>query len=165
MHRDAVITKGGKYRYTLSRWWKTGERGMILWVMLNPSTADGLKDDATIRRVISFSQLWGFEAAVVVNLYAWRATKPKNLWVAKAQGNDIIGPKNDKWIRKEVYHAQRIICAWGGNADFHRPAEVWPLLSSHKKRIWTLGHTTSGQPLHPLRLASNTEPLKWEGPA
>lgn len=163
MHRDAVISKGGKYRYTLSRWWKTGERGMLLWVMLNPSTADGTKDDNTIRRVINFSQSWGFEAAVVVNLYAWRATKPKDLWVAAREGNDIIGPKNDKWIRKEVYHAQRVIVAWGNNADFHRPKQVQEILSAHRKKVWALGTTTSGQPLHPLRIASATQPIKWEG--
>lgn len=164
MNRDAVISKGGKYRYTLTREWGEGDRGLILWVMLNPSTADGLEDDNTIRRVIDFSRRWGFEAAAVVNLYAWRATKPADLWKAARDGHDIIGPKNDKWIAKEMYHAQRVICAWGAHADFHRPGEVLHRLVGHRKPLWILGTTAPGHPLHPLRLAAHTEPIKWKHP-
>lgn len=164
LNSNAVISKTGKYRYTLTRDWGTGDHGLILWVMLNPSTADAETDDATIRRIVAFSQLWGFEAAAVVNLYAYRATKPADLWAAAKAGVDIIGPKNDKWITKEVYHAQRIICAWGANADFHRPREVGAILAKHRKKPWILGTTNSGHPLHPLRLAAATQPLKWKHP-
>lgn len=164
LNRNAVLSKGGKYRYSLTRDWGEGDQGLVLWVMLNPSTADALNDDATIRRVVNFSKLWGFEAAAVVNLYAYRATKPSDLWVAAKQGVDIIGPKNDKWIQKEMYHAQRIICAWGNNADFHRPRRVLEILGGHGKKVRALGTTASGHPLHPLRLASDTQPIKWKHP-
>jgi hypothetical protein len=164
MIRQAVISNGGKYRYTLTRWWRTGDQGMILWVMLNPSTADADKDDNTIRRCISFSRLWGYEAMTVVNLYAYRATKPTELWDRAKQGKDIIGPKNDRWILKEAYHAQRIVVAWGNNADFHRPKVVRKLLG--KKKLYCLGTTASGHPLHPLhplRLHGNTQLQRWKG--
>jgi hypothetical protein len=155
--RAAVISNGGKYRYTLSRWWHQPgfSSGMVLWIMLNPSTADGSVDDNTIRRCIGFSKLWHYEALTVVNLYAYRATKPAD--------KDIIGPKNDKWIRKEAYHAQRIILAWGANADFKRSRVVAEeLLSARRRRLYTLGYTTAGHPLHPLRVRSDTEPVRWE---
>jgi hypothetical protein len=163
--RAAVISNGGKYRYTLSRWWHQPgfSSGMILWIMLNPSTADGSVDDNTIRRCIGFSKLWHYEALTVVNLYAYRATKPADLWARAQTGKDIIGPKNDKWIRKEAYHAQRIMLAWGANADFRRSRDVTEgLLGARRRRLYTLGYTTAGHPLHPLRVRSDTEPVRWE---
>lgn len=164
--RSAVISNGGKYRYTLARWWHmpSFSAGMVLWVMLNPSTADGSVDDNTIRRCINFSRDWGYEAMTVVNLYAYRATKPLDLWQRAQQGKDIIGPKNDKWIRREAYHAQRIILAWGGNSDFARPRTVTEeLLEPYGRRLYCLGYTTAGHPVHPLRLARATKPERWRG--
>lgn len=54
--RDAVISDDGRYRYLLWRCWDPN-RATVTWIMLNPSTADALQDDPTIRRCISFSRL------------------------------------------------------------------------------------------------------------
>ena len=77
MIRQAVLDPTGRYRYFLARDWGNGPR--VAFVMLNPSTADAEKDDATIRRCVGFAKLWGFASLGVVNLYGFRCTSPSRL--------------------------------------------------------------------------------------
>ncbi len=90
------------YRYTLSRTWDTLTGvGTVVFVMLNPSTADEHVDDPTIRRCISFAKAAGFAGLYVVNLFAWRATKPADLWAA----DDPVG----RWNRQaSLAHLTRL---------------------------------------------------------
>src|SRR5687767_7200334 len=83
--RGAVISDDQRYRYQLVRGW-SGEPP-IVWVMLNPSTADGTQDDHTIRKIVQFSRNWGYGSLTVVNLFALRATKPTAL-VDQHRGGD-----------------------------------------------------------------------------
>ena len=80
MNRAAIISPCGQFRYWLRRQW--GGDGTLLYVMLNPSTADADVDDATVRRCIRFARDHGFGAMEVVNLFAHRATKPADLRAA-----------------------------------------------------------------------------------
>src|SRR5687768_14824465 len=84
VERDARFSDCGTYRYNLTRLWDA-RLIRVCWVMLNPSTADQHEDDATIRRCIGFSRSWGAGALTVVNLFAFRATQPRDLWAAAAR--------------------------------------------------------------------------------
>ena len=57
IQNDAIID--GMYRYALTRRWKTPGLG-IMWIMLNPSTADANEDDNTIPKVVKISKNHGF---------------------------------------------------------------------------------------------------------
>ncbi len=105
-----------KYRYWLER-----DKGSnpLVFVMLNPSTADAELDDPTIRRCRRFAADNGYTGIVVVNLYAYRATKPKDLFSA----DDPIGQENDNYISTAAL-INDVCCAWGANADKDRAAEV-----------------------------------------
>src|SRR5579872_6884139 len=81
MERDAVISDCGKYRYLLRRAWDH-VRPRVLFVMLNPSTADANVDDATIRSCVRLSRQLGYGSFEDVNLYGHRATKPAELEIA-----------------------------------------------------------------------------------
>lgn len=156
--RSAVISDDGLYRYRLDRRWNSGAR--VAWIMLNPSTADAEQDDATIRRIRGFSQGWGFGALTVVNLYAWRATDPADLWTAP----DPIGPDNDRHIA-EVCATSHVIAAWGAHARPDRIAAVLALPGMDGLRA--LAVTKTGQPRqprHPLYLRGDLTPQEWRNP-
>lgn len=152
MNDTAVLSDCGMYRYTLTRtvggllWPITQEHPTVLWVMLNPSTADADTDDPTIRRCIGFTSDWGFHYMKVVNLYALRSTDPRNLWAA----DDPVGPDNNDHIEQAARTAALIVCAWGGNAKPDRVREVMDLLAPYSTKC--LGTTGSGAPRHPLYL-------------
>lgn len=157
---SAVLSSCGTWRYRLRREWLTGV-GEVCWIMLNPSTADAEVDDPTIRKVVGFSQRWGFRSATVVNLYAYRATDPKVLRSAEREGVDVVGPGNDRHIVDAVYDAQRVIVGWGRNepASGARVRRVTGLLCEHT--AWCLGTVGNGQPRHPLMPAYATELEPW----
>lgn len=158
---SAVFSPCGMYRYRLRREWLTGS-GSVCWVMLNPSTADAAVDDPTIRRVVGFSQRWGFQAAEVVNLYAYRTPYPKDLRDAAEVGVDIVGSDNDRHIVDAAYDARRVVTAWGANepANSPRVRAVVGLLA--ELGVWRIGCCGGGQPRHPL-IVSYGAPLEpWE---
>ena len=157
MFKDAKISECGKYRYLLTRVWGDGDSAVFL--MLNPSTADATVDDPTIRRCIGFAKAWGYAGISVVNLFAWRATKPRELHKAR----DPVGPENDDWIRKTC-DGRLVVCAWGAVADVHwrRVAHVVSMLPGANLRC--LGTTRSGAPRHPLYVAADQMTFPWGRP-
>lgn len=147
--KTAVISDCGAFRYLLERRW--GEGPPLVFVMLNPSTADADNDDATIRKCIGFAKRYGRGAIVVVNLFAFRATDPKDL---KAAGFPV-GDENDDYIHAAaMLGADEVVCAWGANANrTPRPAAVHKLLKAHGIALKCLGTTQEGFPLHPCMLS------------
>ena len=153
MERSAVLSPCRRYRYALARRWGEGEA--VLWVMLNPSTADAERDDPTLRRVIGYSRAWGFSALTVVNLYAYRATDPRYLFAAP----DPVGPDNDTHLTRAAGEHARTVAAWGAHA---RPERIAAVLALPGIRTLTaLALTASGQPRHPLYLRGDLTPHPW----
>lgn len=157
-------TEASEYRYTLDRTddaslWFQMHAPRVLWIMLNPSTADETLDDPTIRRVRGFTHRLGSSGFTVVNLYAYRATKPADLWKAA----DPVGPDNDPTIRMLAFTARMedapIIAAWGANAKPERVAEVLAL--PHVGDLHCLGITKDGAPRHPLYLPLDAPLIPW----
>ena len=154
--RGAKLSECGRYRYALTRTWDASA-GEALFVMLNPSTADGRVDDPTIRKCIGFARDWGVGGIRVANLFALRATDPKELHTAHRRGEDAIGPLNIEYVQALALGAERVILAWGAHA---RPYvdHVRRVVTSIKARpLWCLGTTGDGQPRHPLMLAYSTK--------
>ena len=56
---NATFDKDRVYRFALWRFWDDG-LPKIMFVGLNPSTADENKNDPTVRRCIGFAERWGF---------------------------------------------------------------------------------------------------------
>lgn len=162
MNRSADISECGQYRYGLSRHWRN-DGTLVLFIMLNPSTADAERDDATIRKCIGFATRWGDSSLLVANLFAWRSTHPRDL-LGKA---DPVGPANDATIRSYAVSAHCVVLAWGSHAPVRhlierRAFEVRKLLRD--RPLFTLGHAKDGNPRHPLMLPYETElqPVRHE---
>jgi hypothetical protein len=149
---SAVLSPCGLYRYELRREWDE-DLPAICRVMLNPSTADALADDPTVRRVVVFTRALGGGAAVVVNLFALRATSPQVLYKAA----DPVGPDNNRHVLAAVAY-QRTVLAWGGHGGCKgRGVAVLDLLRRLPgQRLYCLGHTHAGQPRHPLYVRAGT---------
>jgi hypothetical protein len=147
----AVLSDCGKYRYSLEREWMTGG-GTCLFVMLNPSTADATEDDPTIRRCIGFAQRWGYQRLTVGNLFAYRATDPREL----REVDDPGGPENPTHLGLLAREADRVVAAWGA---FPVTGAKWVdvVLSEVGGPLYCLGTTANGSPRHPLYVKSDTE--------
>jgi hypothetical protein len=158
----ARISDDGLYRYTLGRRW-TQDRsvGAATFIMLNPSTADAERDDNTIVRCCNFARDLGCGGLHVVNLYAYRATKPADLWRAP----DPIGPDNDDFLRATFGVAREddtpVIAAWGANAKPLRVEFVGVLARAAGVTLTALGVTKDGAPRHPLYLPASARPERW----
>jgi hypothetical protein len=151
---DALFSACKTWRYRLTRRWQGGQDA-VLWLMLNPSTADAVRVDPTVRRAVTFSMEWGFASCLVGNVFALRATSPKHLYAHA----DPVGPDNDRHLAAMMAQAARIVLAWGNHAQVDgRCRVVAQLLRRHGDRCQHLGLTRSGMPKHPLYLAGDTRP-------
>lgn len=139
-----------EYRYLLTRIWDKAIPPVV-YVMLNPSTADAMADDPTIRRCTSFAKREQAGGIVVVNLFALRSTDPRAL----LHHADPVGPVNDVFIRHAVRGAHRVIAAWGAAGVQHgRGQRVTEALLASGVDVRCFGTTSTGQPRHPLYLPS-----------
>lgn len=152
-HGTAHLSPCGLYRYHLSRF--TGINGSprrAVWVMLNPSKADAAIDDPTTCALREFTIRFRCTSFDIMNLYAWRATDPKELWRAP----DPVGPDNDRWIAETCHGADVIVCAWGSFGEKVRIASV---LAQIPRPRYALGVNKDGNPKHPLYVRRDT-PLR-----
>lgn len=150
-HEGELMLRGPRYRFVLRRP-IGGEKGIVLFCMLNPSTADDSVDDPTIRRCIGFAKLWGYTELRVVNLFAARATKPSMLLKMAFP----IGRGNDAHVTTEIRGASLLVAAWGAASGVDkRKREFLKCFGEHE---WMcLGQTKAGHPKHPLYLRLDTE--------
>lgn len=153
-HSSAHISHDGVYRYELRRTW--GDEGLTAcFIGLNPSTADADKDDATIRRCVSFAQSWGCGSLLMLNLFAYRAKKPKDLIAAEKRGVDIVGLGNrPDLVAVRTNGAAYVVAAWGARGNL---LNMQRAVCAEISGLWCLGETKHGCPKHPLYLAANTE--------
>lgn len=151
----ALLSDCHAYRYWLFRG-RPGSR--VCFVMLNPSTADATEDDPTVRRCRGFSEAWGFDGFQVLNLYAYRATDPKQL----AAVPDPHGPDNHGWLRHWLPRADLVVCAWGTHADPRTVGRFVELAGSLGVPLFCLDTTKDGHPSHPLYLKGDLKPRPWK---
>jgi len=160
----AVVSADGRFRYLLTRAWTNpaepglfdgpGEIRRMLFVMVNPSTADGDVDDPTIRRCKGYAKCEGFNRLEVVNLFAYRATNPDDL----LKVDDPVGVENEMYVRHAIEDADMVVCAWGAayarlHARLFRVEQRLPIemmVRSTGKTPYCLGFTKGGDPRHPL---------------
>ncbi len=166
--RGADISPCGRYRYSLWRRW-AHEKPAVLFVMLNPSTADADVDDPTIRKCIGFAKRWGYGSLFVWNLYALRATDPGEL----DKASDPIGHDNEDvlWRILQTERPERIVAAWGSKPNRGQYVNrelciaAWGPLSPTTLDELSLPHTVAlrltkhGHPWHPLYMPYGVEPV------
>lgn len=154
----ADLSRCGRYRYALGRRWGAGAEA--LFVLLNPSTADAGADDPTLRRCMGFARREGCGASRTVNLFAWRATAPKDLVAA---GEVAVGPRNAAALRTALAECDGpVIVGWGAQAmAAPRAVALERLASGQGRMLMCLGITKAGQPRHPLYIRADAPLVPW----
>ncbi|MCR8548017.1 DUF1643 domain-containing protein [Salipiger sp. P9] len=153
----ALYSPCERYRYGLERVW--GDGPMLLYIMLNPSTADELRNDPTIERCQRRAGQLGFGAMRIANLFAWRATRPEDLRRAEAP----VGPENDALLQTWQGEADMTLAAWGVHgAHLGRGPEMAAALGG---ALHHLGLTRDGHPRHPLYVSYKVQPEPWPAAA
>ena len=155
MKRRATISRDGSYRYTLERSW--GGDSRVLFVMLNPSTADARVDDRTIRRCIDYAKRWGYGGLLVGNLFALVSTDPQPVVRDPCAA---VGPKTDKYLRRMSRRADLTVVAWGGDGGKF-PERIGAVLAIIGADVYCIGTTKDGHPRHPVRLSRNAKRTEW----
>ena len=145
------------YRYLLGR--RVGDsKRRLLFVMLNPGTADATHNDPTIRRCIGFAERWNYGVLEVANLFAYRTSYVAEL----RRAEDPIGPGNDLWISRALASADRVVLAWGNHGSYMgRSGQVRRFISGLTEP-YHLGINRTGEPKHPLYLPASTIPTPLE---
>lgn len=154
------------YRYKLSRRWiapsVTASELRLAVVGLNPSTADGLDDDNTIRKLMGFATRWGFALFDIVNVFAYRTKSPKVLLEAQRVGVDVVGPDNDRHVADVIASASLVLAAWGAEPIVK---SRWPalekLLAAAPCNVVALKTTKDGAPFHPLYVRYDQKPAPY----
>ena len=157
MYRAAALSPCEKYRYALSRLWDMSQQ-RVVFIGLNPSTADAIEDDPTIRRCVRYAFDWGYGGVYMLNLFAYRATNPKDMMAAE----DPVGPRNDKFLLEYTsgIHEGNVVAAWGTDGAFlGRDKAVKKLISP----LHCLSITKDGHPGHPLYLKKDLKPVLYSG--
>ena len=153
VNKNATFSDCRKYRYALSRTWD-GKKKTVLFIGLNPSTADEKIDDPTIRRCINYAQNWGYGSLLMVNLFAYRATIPTELKNVK----NPIGNDNDLHITELLKKADLAVAAWGNEGSLlNRDKDVKKIIP----KLMCLKINKSGQPAHPLYQKKDLKLIKY----
>ena len=154
----AVYSGCEQYRYSLTRVWDSAAP-RVMFVMLNPSTATEVQNDPTVERCERRARVLGFGGFRVTNIFAWRATDPRDMRAAA----DPIGPDNDATLDEGADWADRIIAAWGiHGAHQDRGLAVAARLAQGTKPLYHLGLSKAGHPKHPLYLPYQQQPVLWQ---
>ena len=156
---SAVYSDCETYRYSLTRVWQAGQP-RLTFVMLNPSTATEVANDPTIERCEQRARRLGFGGFRVTNLFAFRATDPRDLRAAA----EPVGADNDTTLLDSARWADQVIVAWGVHGIHQgRAAQVTRLLRSCDVALFHLGLSKAGHPRHPLYLPYAHAPTLWTG--
>jgi len=147
--REAKFCNTKKNRYFLKREWDNS-KGLLLYIMLNPSVADEIKDDPTIRRLINFTKKFDYGGFLVGNIFTKITPNPKEVDKSRGMTN-----KNFKELLKLINKVDEVVYAWGNSTD--EPKELKYLVKSPK----CFGKNFNGTPKHPLYLPSNSKFIKF----
>ena len=171
LHKTAVISRCEKYRYKLTRTWDE-DKGKVLFIMLNPSTANHIENDLTTIRCINFAEKWGYGGIMIGNIYPFRAKRPKDLrkWLRQDRdsnyktglGITFARDENKNHVKEMAEQADIIVCAWGCNYKEGIPdwvSDIDSKMGLHYLELCDDGFT----PKHPLgNLSKDLVPKQYK---
>ena len=151
----AVFEQHRAYRFILWRFWNDSPR--VLFIGLNPSTANEIINDPTIRRCIGFAQKWGYGGMYFCNLYSYVSTDPRLL-----SSEEALHAANIPAIMMARSLSVLAVVAWGDGVEL---VENGKSIAGHILKLikpsLCFGLTKKGNPKHPLYLPSDMELVEY----
>jgi len=144
----AVLDHTRSYRFLLWRFWD--ER----FVGINPSTANELNDDPTVRRLCSFARNWGYGGLYVCNLSAYISSLPEVL-----DREEAFHKANYPAVKMASSLSVLTVVGWGDLIK-HVPngkTVANYVVKEYLDEPMCFGLTKSGNPKHPLYLPGDAE--------
>jgi len=154
-YKDAIFSSDRIFRYALLRMWDKTKPG-IIFIGVNPSTANETEDDPTIRRVIRFAKDWGYGEVMMMNLYALISSDPSIL----ASHVNPVG-MNDFYLEYMGKTGADVLFAYG---SFKEAKDRAKLVGEIFKNPLCLGTNKDGSPKHPLYIKASTKPIPYQSP-
>ena len=152
-----IFSPDRKYRYLLTRRISMFSDRSILFCILNPSKADEERDDSTVSKVCRHARGWGYGWVLVVNVSPLRSTDPK-MMLAAGDEPEEVREINLHVIRETAAIVDIVVVAWGvdGAAEGRAERTLEALAEVHSK-LYCIGTTQGGEPLHPLYLRKDEQ--------
>ena len=148
-NNGAIFSKDRKYRFCLYRIWDD-TKPKVMFIGLNPSTANEHDDDPTIRRVKSFAHTWGFGGVYMLNLFTWVTAYPEEL--KKCEYPLYLA---DWHLKAYAKKCEKIIFAWGNFPEaIERGRQVAIMFPNGQALIIN----SNGSPRHPLYIRGDITP-------
>ena len=146
------------YRYLLGT---RGEKPVIC-IGINPSTAEPENLDNTLKSVERLAHFNGYDSFIMFNVYAQRATRPKDM---DAEVNTFLHNENMKAFEYVLSHSKNatVWAAWGSivNERDYLKSCVREMIEIGEKYNAKWVHAgkllKNGHPHHPLYLCKTTE--------
>lgn len=155
MKTGAILSDDRAYRYALWRTWNA-RKGHVMFIGLNPSTADENKDDRTIKRCIKFAESWGYGGIYMLNLFAYRNKKPEEM----KNAIDPFGVGNWRYLLNYARKSKLIIAAWTNDGNYKNQDELAKFMFTQNKiQLHCLVINKNGSPRHPLYVKASTTPV------
>lgn len=159
--REAIFSADRKYRYTLTIIWDA-EKPIIQFIGLNPSDANEVRDDSTMRRLKGFCRAWGYGGFIMTNAFAFVSKNPDVMKRHKAPVTEQNPPTYLKVQNLNDYYIQTVhqteveltVACWGNHGThMGRDIEIKSMITGMK----CFRLTGKGCPEHPLYLPASTQ--------
>jgi hypothetical protein len=165
MNYSAIISDDKIYRLQLERELLPFRSIVASVLMVNPSTADGIDTDQTIRKLDGFGFRLGWSKYIVANKFAFRAKFIRDVGYSA----DPIGPNNDAYIYDAILRSDITVVAWGTLGKLpdnlqNRWRDIVEIASNMNRPLYCLEYCMDGQPKHPVMLGYNSQLKIWDPP-
>lgn len=156
LNAGAEFSECRQYRYALWRIWDIS-KPLIMFVGLNPSTANETEADPTIRSVCRIAKHNGYGGAFMLNCFPFVSTDPKGLRIDFESTR-----KNDWWLYEVSSICNEVVFAWG-NFQVVKDNGRYVQLSRMFPNAKALSINKNGSPKHPLYCRTDSELLMFAG--
>lgn len=152
-NKGAQFSLCGKYRYALWRIWDE-TKPLVMFIGLNPSTANEATNDQTIDSVKRISVYNGYGGFYMMNCFGIISKDPQILkQIEDPQGENL------EWHGKIRERCQDVVFAWG---NFKEVREIAKEMIIAYPNALCIRKNNNGSPVHPLYQKEKSKLIKFK---